>query len=53
MVSTDSIKVNESIAPIISKAQIDEEKKLVRRIDLILMPTLWVLYLFSYADRTK
>lgn len=31
----------------------DEEKRLVRKIDLMLMPTIWVLYLFSYADRTK
>jgi hypothetical protein len=26
----------------------DEEKKLVRKIDLFLMPTIWVLYCFSY-----
>ncbi|KAF2106146.1 major facilitator superfamily domain-containing protein [Lophiotrema nucula] len=31
----------------------DEEKKLVRKIDLFLMPTIWVLYLFSYMDRTN
>ena len=31
----------------------EEEKKLVRRIDLLLMPAIWVMYLFSYADRTK
>ena len=31
----------------------DEEKALVRRVDLVLMPALWVMYLFSYADRTK
>lgn len=30
-----------------------EEKALVRRIDLLLMPILWLMYLFSYADRTK
>lgn len=30
-----------------------EEKKLVRRIDMYLMPSVWVLYLFSYMDRTK
>lgn len=26
----------------------DEEKKLVRKIDLFLMPTIWILYCFSY-----
>jgi hypothetical protein len=26
----------------------DEEKRLVRKIDLYLMPTIWVLYCFSY-----
>ena len=31
----------------------DEEKALVRKIDLCLMPIVWVMYLFSYADRTK
>jgi hypothetical protein len=28
-----------------------EEKNLVRKIDLFLMPTIWVLYLFSYMVR--
>ncbi|KAF2729839.1 pantothenate transporter liz1 [Polyplosphaeria fusca] len=31
----------------------DEEKKLVRKVDLYLMPTIWVLYMFSYMDRTN
>lgn len=26
----------------------DEEKKLVRKVDMFLMPTIWVLYCFSY-----
>jgi hypothetical protein len=30
-----------------------EENALVRRVDLLLMPALWFMYLFSYADRTK
>lgn len=29
----------------------DEEKKLVRKIDWYLMPTIWVLYCFSYMVR--
>ncbi|KAJ5088087.1 hypothetical protein N7456_011703 [Penicillium angulare] len=37
----------------ISDIESDEEKRLVRRLDIVLMPTLWVLYLLSYADRTN
>jgi len=31
----------------------EEEKKLVRRIDLFLLPTIWLMYLLSYMDRTN
>lgn len=31
----------------------EEEKKLVRKIDLFLLPTIWIMYLLSYMDRTK
>jgi len=31
----------------------EEEKKLVRKIDLFLMPTIFLMYLLSYMDRTK
>ncbi|KFY98974.1 hypothetical protein V498_01096 [Pseudogymnoascus sp. VKM F-4517 (FW-2822)] len=31
----------------------DAEKKLVRKIDLHLMPTLWVMYILNYVDRTN
>jgi hypothetical protein len=30
----------------------EEEKKLVRKVDLFLMPTIWIMYLLSYMDRT-
>lgn len=30
-----------------------EEKALVRKIDLVLMPMMWLMYLLSYLDRTK
>lgn len=30
-----------------------EEKALVRKVDLLLLPSIWLMYLFSYADRTK
>lgn len=31
----------------------DLEKKLVTRLDITLMPCLWVLYLFNYLDRAS
>lgn len=31
----------------------EEEKRLVRKIDLFLLPTIWLMYLLSYMDRTK
>ena len=30
-----------------------EEESLVRKIDLFLLPTIWLMYLLSYIDRTK
>ena len=30
-----------------------DEEKLVRKIDLFLLPTIWLMYLLSYMDRTK
>lgn len=31
----------------------EEERKLVRKIDLYILPTAWLMYLLSYMDRTK
>jgi hypothetical protein len=31
----------------------EEEKALVKKIDLYLLPTIWLMYLLSYMDRTK
>ncbi|RAQ53615.1 vitamin H transporter [Aspergillus flavus] len=31
----------------------EEEKALVRKVDLTLLPTIWVMYLLSYLDRTN
>lgn len=31
----------------------EEEKKLVRKIDMRLLPMIWIMYLLSYMDRTK
>ena len=30
-----------------------EEKALVRKVDLMLLPTMWLMYLLSYMDRTN
>jgi len=30
-----------------------EEMALVRKIDLYLLPTIWIMYLLSYMDRTN
>lgn len=31
----------------------EEEKALLRKIDTHLLPTIWIMYLLSYMDRTK
>ncbi|KAI1262803.1 major facilitator superfamily domain-containing protein [Xylariaceae sp. FL1019] len=31
----------------------EEERKLVRKIDLYLLPTIWLMYLLSYVDRSS
>ncbi|KAI9835629.1 MAG: hypothetical protein M1838_005268 [Thelocarpon superellum] len=31
----------------------EEEKQLVRKVDLRLLPTIWLMYLLSYVDRTN
>lgn len=31
----------------------EEERKLVRKIDLYILPMMWIMYLLSYMDRTK
>jgi hypothetical protein len=36
-----------------SKEYKQKERKLVRKLDMTLMPTVWVLYLFNYLDRNN
>ena len=31
----------------------EEEKALVKKIDSYMLPTIWLMYLLSYMDRTK
>ncbi|KAJ5266623.1 major facilitator superfamily domain-containing protein [Penicillium angulare] len=38
--------IDESFGP-------EEEKALVRKIDLMLLPVIWIMYLLSYMDRTN
>ncbi|KAJ5914599.1 hypothetical protein N7504_003482 [Penicillium tannophilum] len=48
-ISSDEIEhaiVDETWSP-------EEEKALVRKIDLMLLPMIWVMYLLSYMDRTN
>lgn len=44
----ENVNINESVS-----FSPEEEKALVRKIDLTLLPTIWVMYLLSYLDRTK
>lgn len=42
----------------VERALVDEEfrkreKKLVRKLDMTLMPMVWILYLFNYLDRNN
>lgn len=37
----------------LSPEEMEREKKLVRKIDLYILPCMWFMYLLSYMDRTK
>lgn len=45
-------KIDNSSSPSIN-IDPEEEAKLVRKIDLYILPTMWLMYLLSYMDRTK
>jgi hypothetical protein len=49
--SMDQKRQEELIAAYVPDTE--EEKALVRKIDLYLLPTIWLMYLLSYMDRTK
>lgn len=52
--STDnSNSSNDDTVPIPSLVDGEEEKALVRKIDLRLLPAIWLMYLLSYIDRTN
>ena len=54
---TDDFKnvhgVTESLSVQDSEMSDPREKALVHKIDLFLLPTIWLMYLLSYVDRTK
>jgi hypothetical protein len=44
---------NETELPQVDEAWRVRERRLVRKLDMTLMPTIWVLYLFNYLDRNN
>lgn len=50
-VDSETMKIED--APDESPYTPEEEKKLLRSIDIVLMPTIFIMYLLSYMDRTK
>lgn len=46
--STQEEKVAETLLPLVDVA---EEKALLRKVDLHLLPILWILYLCAFIDR--
>lgn len=39
--------------PVQDEAWLEAEKSLTRKLDLTLVPMVWVLYLFNYLDRNN
>lgn len=48
-----SSQKNETELPQVDEAWRVRERRLVRKLDMTLMPTIWVLYLFNYLDRNN
>ena len=45
----DDVEIDPAIDPEYRK----KEKKLVRKLDMTLMPMVWILYFFNYLDRNN
>ena len=45
--------VDENVADIIDEDYVAHEKSLVRKLDMTLMPTIFILYLLNYLDRNN
>ncbi|PVH81135.1 MFS general substrate transporter [Cadophora sp. DSE1049] len=48
-----TVKSDLEAGPIVDEVWLGREKSLVRKLDMTLMPTIWVLYLFNYLDRNN
>ena len=56
--STDAIHDAEKLSdtetdPLADPEYRKKEKKLVRKLDMTLMPMVWILYMFNYLDRNN
>ncbi len=47
------IKNDVEALQMVDEVWLANEKKLVRKLDMTLMPVIWVLYLFNYLDRNN
>ncbi|KAH8597559.1 major facilitator superfamily domain-containing protein [Bisporella sp. PMI_857] len=53
MTHDSDIKLDVEASEEINDAWLRQERSLVRKLDLTLMPIIWVLYLFNYLDRNN
>lgn len=51
--SAQSLEAGQEELPGLTPEELEAEKKLVRKIDLYILPSMWIMYLLSYMDRTK
>jgi hypothetical protein len=51
--SAQSLEAAQDEQPGLTPEELEAEKKLVRKIDLYILPSMWIMYLLSYMDRTK
>lgn len=43
----------DNVDPVLDEARQRTERSLVRKLDMTLMPVVWVLYFFNYMDRNN
>ncbi|KAM3525307.1 hypothetical protein MY4038_007352 [Beauveria bassiana] len=49
----ETSKSSSAMDTALTPEELEQEKKLVRKIDLYILPCMWFMYLLSYMDRTK
>lgn len=52
-VKSASLEAGQDEQQSLTPEELEAEKKLVRKIDLYILPSMWIMYLLSYMDRTK